>query len=279
MTIIALVGPSGSGKSHRASMVADRYAADAILDDGLLIVEGRIVAGHSAKREVTRMAAVKRAILLDPTHADHVRQALIASGARRLLVLATSRNMIGKILDALKLAYDELTWVNIEEVATPAEIETAKRERSVEGKHVIPAPTLEVRKTFSGYLVAPLQFIFYHHGRGHRVTVEKSIVRPTYSLLGRFYIADTVLAAISAHAARDCSGVQSVARVVVHADAQGIRFDVDLILASQIDLYRVMTHVQDRVRQWVEALTSLTVVEVSVSARHLAWSEMGENGG
>ena len=279
MTIIALVGPSGSGKSHRASMVADRYATDAILDDGLLIVEGRIVAGRSAKREVTRMAAVKRAILLDPTHADHVRQALIASGARRLLVLATSRNMIGKILDALKLPYDELAWVNIEEVATQAEIETAKRERNVEGKHVIPAPTLEVRKTFSGYLVAPLQFIFYHHGRGHRVTVEKSIVRPTYSLLGRFYIADTVLAAISAHAARDCSGVQSVVRVVVHADAQGIRFDVDLILGSHIDLYQVMTQVQDRVRQWVEALTSLTVVEVSVGARHLARSEMGENGG
>ena len=156
MIIIALVGPSGSGKSHRASMVADRYLADAILDDGLLIVDGRIVAGQSAKREVTRMAAVKRAILLDPEHAQDIRQALAQSGPSRLLVLGTSRNMISKILSGLHLEDALVEWVAIEELASAKEIESAKRERIQEGKHVIPAPTLEVRKTFSGYLVAPL---------------------------------------------------------------------------------------------------------------------------
>jgi hypothetical protein len=44
-------------------MVAEQINADSIIDDGLLIVDGRIVAGISAKREATRVAAVKRAIM------------------------------------------------------------------------------------------------------------------------------------------------------------------------------------------------------------------------
>lgn len=37
MDVIALVGPSGTGKSHRALMVARQNKADAIIDDGILI--------------------------------------------------------------------------------------------------------------------------------------------------------------------------------------------------------------------------------------------------
>ena len=51
MDVIALVGPSGTGKSHRALMVARQNKADAIIDDGILIKDNKIIAGHSAKRE------------------------------------------------------------------------------------------------------------------------------------------------------------------------------------------------------------------------------------
>ena len=37
MEVIAFVGPSGSGKSHRAIGIAHQYNCDAIIDDGLLI--------------------------------------------------------------------------------------------------------------------------------------------------------------------------------------------------------------------------------------------------
>ena len=50
MEVIALVGPSGTGKSHRALLVAHNNQADAIIDDGLLIKDGTIIAGKSAKR-------------------------------------------------------------------------------------------------------------------------------------------------------------------------------------------------------------------------------------
>ncbi|MCL4424759.1 MAG: hypothetical protein M1553_04775 [Firmicutes bacterium] len=52
--VVALVGPSGTGKSHRAQLVAYEEEVDAVVDDGLLIKDSKILAGRSAKREATR---------------------------------------------------------------------------------------------------------------------------------------------------------------------------------------------------------------------------------
>ncbi len=267
--IVALIGPSGTGKSHRASMVADRYQADAILDDGLYIVDGRILAGRSAKSESTRVAAVKRAILLDPDHARDVREAMRAQAPERLLILGTSRRMVERIMSSLELNGHAVEVVFIDQIATGQEIETARQEREGEGRHVIPVPTLEVRKTFSGYLIAPLQFIFFRHGRGVRVAVEKSIVRPTYSLLGRFYIADTVLSAIAAHSADQCANVAEVGRVVVQSAGDGVHLNLEVTLAAPRDVLGVIGTVQSQVRAAIERMTALNVVEVVVEARQI----------
>ena len=59
MDVIALVGPSGTGKSHHALIVAHKHKADAIIDDGILIKDGKIVGGHSAKKEQSKIMAVR----------------------------------------------------------------------------------------------------------------------------------------------------------------------------------------------------------------------------
>lgn len=248
-------------------MVADRYKADAIIDDGLLIIDGRIVAGISAKRERTRMAAVKRAIFYDPDHARDVKTAIATHTLGTLLVLGTSRNMVKHILAALDLADLSVQWVHISDVASNEEIEIALRVRSNEGKHVIPAPTLEVRKTFSGYLVAPLSYMF--HGRSRAMVVEKSIVRPTFSSFGRFYIADTVVSAIAAHVCRRVPGISRVLRVLVESGAEGVAITLDVTLGTTADWLRVLERVQQEVHQRIAFGTALNILRVDVHARKL----------
>ena len=51
MKVVAFVGPSGTGKSHRAIGIAHKNNCDAIIDDGLLIKGTKILAGTSAKNE------------------------------------------------------------------------------------------------------------------------------------------------------------------------------------------------------------------------------------
>ena len=52
MRLVAFVGPSGSGKSHRALWVARENNLDYIIDDGLLIHENKIVAGNLPKGSI-----------------------------------------------------------------------------------------------------------------------------------------------------------------------------------------------------------------------------------
>ena len=76
VTVFALVGESGTGKSFRAKLLAQKYGIDIIIDDGLLIQDDKIIAGHSAKKEKTFLAAVKVALFDDKPHRDEIAKAL-----------------------------------------------------------------------------------------------------------------------------------------------------------------------------------------------------------
>ena len=76
MRTIAFVGPSGTGKSYRATMIAGQYGADGIIDDGILISHGKLIAGSSAKKEPTRLASVRHALFTDDSHANAVKSAI-----------------------------------------------------------------------------------------------------------------------------------------------------------------------------------------------------------
>lgn len=58
--VYAFVGPSGTGKSYRAQMVAGAYNIKFIIDDGLLVKENAIVAGQSAKKAPTKIETIKK---------------------------------------------------------------------------------------------------------------------------------------------------------------------------------------------------------------------------
>lgn len=267
MEVIALVGPAGSGKSHRAGIVAHKYQCELIIDDGLLIREGKIMAGSSAKREDNKMAAVRRAIFHEPSHRDEVRTALWGFKPKNVLVLGTSDDMIVKICDALDLPHPEQI-IRIEEIATPAQIRLARRKR-LEGKHVIPAPTFEVKKTFSGYMVDPLRFFLKREQDPDAVPLEKSVVRPTFSSLGRFFIADTVIAAIATRSAELVEGVGRVSKVVVESRREGVLVEMEIVLRYGFQIWDVLQNAQKAVAQQIEHMTALNVLEVNLDARRL----------
>lgn len=271
MEVYALIGPAGSGKSHRAGIVAHQQNCEVIIDDGLLIRDGKIVAGSSAKREDNKMAAVRRAIFHEPDHREEVRSALWGFKPKKVLVLGTSDDMIERICDALDLPHPEHV-IRIEEIASPAQIRLARRKR-LEGKHVIPAPTFEVKKTFSGYMVDPLRF-FLKRGdeEDDALALEKSVVRPTFSSLGRFFIADTVIAAIATRSAELIDGVGRVGKVVVESRREGVTVEMEIALRYGYPVWEVLQQAQQAVAHQVEHMTALNVIEINLDARRL-WVE------
>lgn len=271
MDVVAFIGPAGSGKSHRASFIAYNYNCDMVIDDGLVISDGKILAGSSAKREETKMAAVKRAIFNEPAHREEVRSAIWKAKPNRILILGTSVDMIVRITDALDLPRPELV-VNIEDVATPAQIRLARRKRRQEGKHVIPAPTLEVKRSMSGYLVDPLRFLLKRHDDDDPLAVEKSVVRPTFSSLGKFFIADTVVSSIAVHAAEQIPGLARVEKAVVESTREGVTVDLDVILRYGYNVWEVLGAAQTVVRDQVAHMTALNVLAINLLAKRLTLS-------
>ncbi len=122
--------------------------------------------------------------------------------------------MVQKIAENLGLPkITKITYIT--DVATEQEMETARKIRVTEGKHVIPVPTFEIKKDFSGYLLDPLQ-IFKSKGKGEVPYIsEKSIIRPTFSYMGNFTISDSVFRQILEYLAQKNSEVYKVLRTRV----------------------------------------------------------------
>ena len=117
MKVYAFVGPSGTGKSYRAQMVASEYGIQYIIDDGLLIDENEVICGTSAKKAPTKIETIKHALFLEEKEKKEMKRALRKYKPDALLILGTSDKMIEKIRESLSLPKLEKT-IYIEEVAT-----------------------------------------------------------------------------------------------------------------------------------------------------------------
>ena len=273
MDTIALIGPSGTGKSHRALIVAHEYDVDTIIDDGLLIMDSKIIAGHSAKKEPSKIKAVKRAIFMEPDHANEVREAIARVLPKRILLLGTSQNMVEKIVDVLGLpAISKI--IRIEDIATKGEIAKARESRLKEGKHIIPVPTIELKPHFSGYLIDSLDVFFKKpRSKQRRKLGEKSIVRPTFSYYGKLLISDAAIAAVVDYIAISEGIITKTGQINIknsHDSEKGISISLDVIIKYGQPIWQVVHDAQIRIKQMVEYMTGMMVREVNIAVKRLS---------
>lgn len=268
MEVIAFVGPSGSGKSHRAIGVAHQYHCDAIIDDGLLIQGSKILAGTSAKNEQNRVQAVKRAIFYEDSHASAVREALARSSIRRILIIATSDRMINKITARLVLP-DPIKTVYITDIASKQEIKKAHESRLRYGKHIVPVPTVELKQHFSGFF-ANLPYNIFSKNKNARQE-SRSIVRPAFSYYGTILISDYVIEDIINLIVQRMVGVAKIHYIHVRrrTDNKGLSVHVELNLYYGVKVFEVSRLLQKRIKARVESMTGMHVQRVNISIRSL----------
>lgn len=222
MEIYALYGPSGTGKSTSALALAHKYNINAIIDDGLLIYQGKKVAGQSAKYEKTTVQAVKRAIFFWPEHADTVKDALESYPIERLLILGTSQKMIHRIQKALELP--EINhYINIEEIRSSAEIKAALFDRGTQGRHVIPIPRVQVEQDFLNRLISRVDRIFSPKKED---IGETTIVHPQFQT-GRIHVSETAMRKIA---------IQSCASLPFLLEFRKVRVDISNTPIVEVDV-------------------------------------------
>lgn len=272
MKVYAFVGPSGTGKSYRAQMVASEKGVNFIIDDGLLIKDNQVVAGSSAKKAPTKIETVKKALFSRPEEQFEIKRTLKKLKADNILILGTSDGMVQKIQENLGLPKISET-IYITDVATEEEMQTARRIRQTEGKHVIPVPTFEIKKDFSGYLLDPLQ-VFKSKGKNSKPYIsEKSIIRPTFSYMGNFQISDTVFRQIIEFLATKTPAIHQTNKVRIDNYPEGMCIYLEVVIVYGFNILQALHDFKSKCKREIERLTTMNVESIDIVAKGIKMPE------
>ena len=248
VTVYALVGESGTGKS--------------------LIQDDKILAGKSAKHEKTYMGAVRVALFDDKEHRDGVARVLQQQKIKSILILGTSEKMVQKIAMRLQLPPPEKI-IKIEDIASRDEIEKAIRSRQIEGKHIIPVPAIEVKKSYPQIFYNSVREFLSKNtlklSRKKDTTLsEKSIVTPEFSKKGRIEISEAALSQMVMHCVSEFDKEIRVKKMTIKTDSQGYRIIITIDVPFGKQLTGLIHNMQQYIVDNIERFTGILIEEVSI---------------
>ena len=262
--VFALIGESGTGKSFQAKLVTQKYRINLLIDDGLLIRDNRIIAGHSAKREHSFLAAVKVALFDEKSHRDEVARRLQNEKYKRILIVGTSEKMVNKIATRLQLPSPSKI-IKIEDISSQEDIDNAIRSRRIEGKHIIPVPSSEVKKSYSNIFFAAIQ-IFKR--RITPVTIptlhEKSVVMPEYSKRNKVMISETALNQLVILSISEYNKDFKIKKILIKEADRGYRLVITIDVPYGIQLGGHIQEMQQYIIDDIERYTGIFIVEVNI---------------
>lgn len=265
--VYAFIGESGTGKSFRAKLLAQKYNIELIIDDGLLIREDKILAGQSAKREQTFLAAVKVALFDDKVHRDAVARVLQNQAFKKVLIIGTSDRMVSKIAARLQLPQPQKI-IRIEDIASQEEIEKAIRSRRVEGKHVIPVPSIEIQRNYPQIFYDRVRVLLKRNqnplASNNTRVFEKSVVRPEFSKTGRVTISEAALSQMVIHCVSEFDDQIRIKKMTIKTDAQGYRLVIIIDVPFGTQLTGKIHKMQAYIVENIERYTGILIEDVHI---------------
>lgn len=262
--VYALVGRSGTGKSFRAGLVAKKNQINLLIDDGLLIYNEKIVAGKSAKKEDAYMGAIKTALFDNPSHKAEIIAKLKTIKFKKILLIGTSNKMVQKIAERLELPPIS-TFIQIEDIASKEEIETAIRSRTKEGKHVIPVPSIEVKRDYAHIFYDSIKVFFSRKKK--KKFVEKSVVRPMFNSKerGAVSISEAALSQMVLHCIDEHSGNIKVKKITVSQTQSGFNIGLFVNVSFGEQLSGNFHSLQKYITESIERLTGIIINNVDIT--------------
>ena len=279
MKVVSFTGKSGTGKSFQATALAQRRGFDAIIDDGLLIYKGQIVAGKSAKKCASKAAAMRTALFNYEDHREEVKAAIERYAPQALMIIGTSDRMTDIVAGQLGLQTPE-ERIYIEDVTTEEERQIAAHYRIDEGEHVIPAPVGQLRRDFAGYFMDPIKK-FIDRARGNAVeeaqteddeddgSGDRTVVRPTFSYFGSFSISEQVIRDIIRIAAEKYDTHLVVVDRMNNGKQTNMSVTIDVMAIRDPGSVDKCIELQQDVYQALATMTAFTIESVNVRIRDI----------
>lgn len=259
--VTAFVGAAGTGKSQRASQVARQHGIDFVIDDGLVVSKGQIMAGKSAKSEKNLVRAIRRALFEYPVHRAEVAAFLASRAPCKVMVIATSISMMEKIVKKLELPSPSKI-IDITEVASNEEIHNALKERREKKQHVVPVSRTQIQRNFAGKLVSQLKDLFKSRERQED---GRTVVKPPFSFEGRVTIEEEAIVAMIRRLAVMGNHVHLVRELnlMPEGDVLNVNLVVDMKLDGQNALH-LARQLQKKLSVGLSFFTGMEVKKVNI---------------
>jgi uncharacterized alkaline shock family protein YloU len=162
--------------------------------------------------------------------------------------------------------------ITIEEVSTPEEIEKAMRSRRTEGKHIIPVPAVEVRRSHSRIFFNAIRIFFKKRLSIMRKAdvFEKTIVRPLYATQGRVAISEQVLSQMVYHCVDEFAPSVRVTRITLLQGPPAYSMDVHLLVPYGIEIAGMLHNLQSYIISSIEGYTGVVMDRVNIIVEQLS---------
>ncbi len=267
--IYALVGKSGTGKSFRAQLIAEKYRLSHIIDDGLLIAGPKILAGRSAKNDPDYMSAIQTAVFDKWEHREEVKKRLREEKIQGILILGTSEKMIRRICERLELPLPERI-LHIEEMSTTEELQLARLDRE-QGRHVIPVPALEVQKNFAQLVIDGIKVLLSRRLDWllRRKRWEKTVVRPPFHRNGRITLSKSALISLVLHCVDEFNAQLGFISCKIRQNNEKLTINLCISAAYGLELKLEVPRLQAYIKQHIEQYTGLSIGEVNIKVTKL----------
>ena len=260
----------GTGKSYRAQKIAYDNNIETIIDDGLLIKGSRVIEGVSAKTTKTKVQTVKAALFSTEKEQERIRNSIKKERVKSILILGTSDEMVKRIQENLKLPKIEKT-IYIQDVSTKEEMEEAVRIRRTEGKHIVPVPTFEIKKDFSGILLDPFRILSRGRKKNKKnkkenAGVERSVIRPAFSYFGKYTIKDKVFKDIIRLVCDRIKGITEISTIRIDKaqNSNDIEISMNMEIAYGYNISEMAEEMKKQAKKELEYMTSVNISMVNV---------------
>jgi len=277
ITVYALVGKSGTGKSFRAKLLAEKLGIPYIVDDGLLIFGDTILAGRSAKQEKLYVSAIKTALFLNRKQREDVIKVLRERKTKKILLLGTSTKMVERLASQLDLPPINQI-IQIEEIANQKDIEAAIKSRFEEGKHVIPVPAIEVKRDYAQILSESIRIFFSgdkrRNGEEKSKFFEKSIVQPDFqknaTASGKVTITEAALTQMIFHCIDEYDDEIQVKKVRIKVLKSGYSIVLNIIVSYGKPLTGGLDELSKYICDTIQRYTGIIIKDLEISVDEIA---------
>lgn len=118
-------------------------------------------------------------------------------------------------------------------------------------------------------MLDPLQ-IFKSKGKGQKPYIsEKSIIRPTFSYMGKFTISDLVFRQILEYLAQKTPAIHKILKTRVENYGEGAKIYMEVSIVYGFNVVEGLNNFKEKSKKEIETLTAMNVVELEVVAKNI----------